>query len=179
LTPRAARLASSSIAPCRVGTVRWHAHARRVATASTLPVQLTIPTPTYGQNSHPSRALHGARCCPRCALRHASARSLCRRAEPSPPSLLAQARVASTHYAAIKEDLPCAFCSCPHRCLPLVSRRRRTASVFRHSVGAKPPHPTSLPVRRSWSSAGPQSYSQTSSSNIFFAVELRHHRLCW
>jgi hypothetical protein len=68
LTPRAARLASSSLAPCRVGTVRWHAHARRVATASTLPVQLTIPTPAYGQNSHPSRALHGARCCPRCAL---------------------------------------------------------------------------------------------------------------
>jgi hypothetical protein len=63
LTPRAARLASSSLAPRRVGTVRWHAHARRMAMASTLPVQFTTPTPAYGQNSHPSRALHGARCC--------------------------------------------------------------------------------------------------------------------
>jgi hypothetical protein len=37
--------------------------------------------------------------------------------------------------AAIKEDIPCAFCSCPHSYLPPVSRCRRTASVFRRSVG--------------------------------------------
>jgi hypothetical protein len=45
-----------------VGTVRWHAHTCHVATTSTLPVQLTTSTPVYGQNSHPSCALHGA-CC--------------------------------------------------------------------------------------------------------------------
>jgi hypothetical protein len=53
LTPRAARLASSSLAPRHVGTMHMHAHARRVARASTLHVQLTTPTPAYRQNSHP------------------------------------------------------------------------------------------------------------------------------
>jgi hypothetical protein len=50
---------------------------------------------------------------------------------------------------------------------------------FRRSIGAKPPHPTSLPMRRSWSSARPQSCSQTSSSHTFTAVELRRHRPRW
>jgi hypothetical protein len=30
-------LASNSVAPCRVGTVRWHAHARHVALSSAIP----------------------------------------------------------------------------------------------------------------------------------------------
>jgi hypothetical protein len=50
-----------------------------------------------------------------------------------------------------KRDLPRAFCPHPHHCLPPVSPRRHTASVFRGSDGAKPSHPTSLPVRRSQS----------------------------
>jgi hypothetical protein len=41
LTPRAARLASSSLASRRVGTMRWHANARRVALSSATPVQRT------------------------------------------------------------------------------------------------------------------------------------------
>jgi hypothetical protein len=60
LTPRASHLASSSLAPRHVGTIHWHTHVHGVAMASTPPVQLTTPMPVYRQNSHPSRALHGA-----------------------------------------------------------------------------------------------------------------------
>jgi hypothetical protein len=131
LTPRAAHLASSSLAP------------RRVAMASTLHVQLTTPTPAYRQNSHPSRALHSAHCCPHCALPP-------HRAESLAPSLYP---CAGPHCFYVihnyKRDLPRAFCPCPHRCLPPISCHRRTTSVFHRSEGAKPPHPTSLPVRRS------------------------------
>jgi hypothetical protein len=63
VTPRAARLASSSLAQCYVGTVHWPAHVLRMAKASTLHVQLTTPTLAYGQNSHPSHALRGTHCC--------------------------------------------------------------------------------------------------------------------
>jgi hypothetical protein len=141
LTPRAACLASSSLAPRCVGTIRWHTHEHRVATTSTLPVQLTTTTPAYGQNSHPSRALHGARCCPRCALprrEHTLALPPCR-AEPSPPSFSPCA--GSYCFYVIhnyKRDIPRAFCPRPHRYLPPVSHRRHTAFVFRRSVGAKP-----------------------------------------
>jgi hypothetical protein len=38
------------------------------------------------------------------------------------------------------------------------------------------PHPTSLPVRRSRSSARPQSFSQTNSNHIFTTVELMRRR---
>jgi hypothetical protein len=34
LTPRVVRLASSSLAMCHVGVMRWHTHARRVALSS-------------------------------------------------------------------------------------------------------------------------------------------------
>jgi hypothetical protein len=93
------RLASSSLAPCRVGTVRWHVHARRMARASTLPAQLTTPMAAYGQNFHPLVCPSRRLLLPRCALRRMRASLLCCRIELShhlPPSLLAQARVAST-----------------------------------------------------------------------------------
>jgi hypothetical protein len=62
------------------------------------------------------------------------------------------------------------FCLCTNLCLPPVSRHHHTASVFRCSVGAKPSHPTSLPVRKSQSFVGSQSCSQTSSSHFFSTV---------
>jgi hypothetical protein len=127
--------------------------------------------------STPSHALHGARCCPCCALCRASARSLYRRAEPSPPSFSPCAGSRCLYVIrSYKRDIPLAFCPHPHSCLPLVSHRCRTVSVFYRSISAKPPHPTSLPVRRPRSSARPQSYSQPSSSYIFSAVELRRCR---
>jgi hypothetical protein len=66
------------------------------------------------------------------------------------------------------------FCPRPHRCLPLVSCHRRTASSLHRSISAKPSHPTSLPVCRSRSSAGPHSCSHTSSSHFFFVGEPKH-----
>jgi hypothetical protein len=69
-----------------------------------------------------------------------------RRAEPSPPSLSPCACPRCLYVIhSYKRDLPCAFCPCPHRCLPLISRRRCPTSIFCRSVGAKPSHPTSLP----------------------------------
>jgi hypothetical protein len=78
-----------------------------------------------------------------------------------------------------KRDLPRAFCPRPHCSLPLVSHHRHTAFVFCRCVGAKLPHPTSLPVRRSRSSARPQSCSRTRSNHTFTAVELRRRRPRW
>jgi hypothetical protein len=49
LTPHAARLASSSLAPRRVGTMRWHAHVCRVAASIHPLVQLTSSPTAYGQ----------------------------------------------------------------------------------------------------------------------------------
>jgi hypothetical protein len=43
LTPRAARLASSSLAPRRVGAMHLHAHARRVALSSATPLSSSLP----------------------------------------------------------------------------------------------------------------------------------------
>jgi hypothetical protein len=142
------------------------------------PIQLTSSPPTYGQNtlrvtSTQGRCHCGVAAMPCCVREHA-----CSAAAPShhlPPSLLAQARVASTQCAAIKGGHLCIL-SATAPCLPLLSRRHRTSYVFRRSVGAKLPHPTSLPVRRSRSSARPQSCSQTSSSHTFTAVELWCHR---
>jgi hypothetical protein len=48
-----------------------------------------------------------------------------------PLSLLAQARVAPTQCAAIKEDPSRSFvCPCPHHCLPLVSHPDRASPLF-------------------------------------------------
>jgi hypothetical protein len=63
--------------PSRVGTMRWHTPAYRVAPPSALPVQLTTPTSMYGQNLFWHR-LHTSpyRCPPslRSALTHAHSR---------------------------------------------------------------------------------------------------------
>jgi hypothetical protein len=150
-------LASSSLAPRCVGTVRCPAHARRLATASTLPVQLTSPTPVYGQNFHPLA----------CSSRHPllpSLRSAPRECtldlpprEPSPPSL-SPCACPCWLYAihSYKRDLPRAFCMCPHRCLPLVRRHHRTTSVFCRSIGAKPPHPPLSPCAGPGALQGPR-----------------------
>jgi hypothetical protein len=62
-------LASSCLAPCRVGTVCWHANARRVATTSP-PVQLTSSPLAYRQKCL-RRRLHASsyQLLLRCALR--------------------------------------------------------------------------------------------------------------
>jgi hypothetical protein len=92
--------------------VRWHSHVCRVA-ALIHPLSSSPPRRRQtNKNSNPSCARHGARCYPRCALRHASARSLCHRAELSTPSLppctgLCCPRVMHGY----KRDLPCVFCS--------------------------------------------------------------------
>jgi hypothetical protein len=100
-----------------------------------------------------------------------------RRAEPSPPSF---SPCAGTHCFYVihnyKRDLPRAFCSCPHRCLPPVSHRHRTTSVFHRSVSAKPSHPTSLPVRRSWSFLELRSCFPNQEGDTFTAVELWRRR---
>jgi hypothetical protein len=96
-TPCAAHLASSSLAPRCVGTVRWHAHAHRVATASTHPIQLTIPTLVYGQNFHPIVCPSRCPLLPHYALCSTSAHPVYRRAKPSPPALP-----------------PCTGSRCPH-----------------------------------------------------------------
>jgi hypothetical protein len=88
LTLRAARLASSSLAPCRVGTMHWHTHARRVALSSATPWPAHLSQ--RRMDKHPPRRLH-ARPLPLrhhcCALLRARALLLLyRRAEPSPPS---------------------------------------------------------------------------------------------
>jgi hypothetical protein len=49
LTPHAARLASSSLAPCRVGTMRWHACVCCVAASIHPLVQLTSSPMAYEQ----------------------------------------------------------------------------------------------------------------------------------
>jgi hypothetical protein len=108
LTPHATRLASSYRASRYIGTVYLRTIACHMSLSSaTLLVHLTTPTPTHGQNSHPSSALHGTYCCSHCALRRASTHSLCRHIELSPPSpLLEQASVAPTQCAAIKGTSP-------------------------------------------------------------------------
>jgi hypothetical protein len=93
LTPRASRLASSSLAPRRVSTMCWHA---RVCRMTTLIHSLS--------SSPPRRRRTDKIPTPRVPSRHPLLPSLCsapreltsalRRDEPSPLSLLAQARVA-------------------------------------------------------------------------------------
>jgi hypothetical protein len=170
------RLASSSLAPCRIGTMRWHAHARRVATASTLPIQLTTLTPAYGQNFHPLACPSRHPLLPRCTLSHASTCSLCRRVELShhlPPCAGPRCLYAIRNY---KRDLPRAFCPHPHRCLPPGSHRCCLTNVFHHSISAKPSHPTSLPVCRSQSFLELRSCFLNQEGDTFTAVELRRHR---
>jgi hypothetical protein len=43
LTPRAVRLASSSLALCHVGAMHWHAHAHSVALSSATPCPTHYP----------------------------------------------------------------------------------------------------------------------------------------
>jgi hypothetical protein len=170
------RLASSSLAPCRIGTMRWHAHARRVATASTLPIQLTTLTPAYGQNFHPLACPSRHPLLPRCTLSHASTCSLCRRVELShhlPPCAGPRCLYAIRNY---KRDLPRAFCPHSHRCLPPGSHRCCLTNVFHHSISAKPSHPTSLPVCRSQSFLELRSCFLNQEGDTFTAVELRRHR---
>jgi hypothetical protein len=100
--------------------------------------------------------------------------ALCHHVESSrhlPPSLLAQACVATMQCAAIKEDPPIYFVHTLTAASPPISRHRRTDSVFYRSIGAKPSHPTSLHVHRSRSSAASQTCSQTSSSHLLLISE--------
>jgi hypothetical protein len=173
LTPHAPRLASISLAPRRVCTVRWQAHAHCVAMTSTLPVQLTTLTPAYGQSSCPRVPLTTpvAALAAHCAAR-AHARSA---AEPSPPSLSPCAGPRCFYVIRnYKRDIPRAFCLCPHHCLPPVSRRRCTASVFHRSVGAKLSHPTSPPCTGPGASLSVRSYFPNQEGDTFTVVELRH-----
>jgi hypothetical protein len=113
LTPRVTNLASSSLAPRRIGTMRWHTHARRMALSSaTLPIQLTTPTPVYRQKKTPTpRVPFTAPVAALAALRaaRAHARSTTMLSRHLPLSLLAQARVAPTQCTAIKGTSPVHF----------------------------------------------------------------------
>jgi hypothetical protein len=110
LTPHAARLASSSLAPHRVGTMRWHAYVCHVAASIRPLVQLTSSPTAYGQMPStlpPRKAAATATSLLRLAAR---ARSLCRRAEPSPPSLSPCSGPRCPHAMhGYKRDLPHAF----------------------------------------------------------------------
>jgi hypothetical protein len=153
------RLASSSLAPYCIGTMRWHAHEHHVATTSH-PLSISPPHQRC-TDKRPPRRLHAR---PR-PLQHRCCALLRTRALPLshhlPLSLLAQACIAPTLYAAIKEDPPIHLSVPP--LLPPTGKppRSRLASVFHHFVGAKPPHPTSLPIRRSQSFTRAQSCSPT------------------
>jgi hypothetical protein len=59
LTPHVARLASSSLAPRRVGTMRWHAYVCRVAASIHPLVQLTSSPTAYGQTESPLMSPRG------------------------------------------------------------------------------------------------------------------------
>jgi hypothetical protein len=59
-TPRAGGLASSSLAPRRVGTMRWHARVCCVAASIHPLVQLTSLPTTYGQTLSASLPLKAA-----------------------------------------------------------------------------------------------------------------------
>jgi hypothetical protein len=108
LTLHAARLASSTLARSRVGTMRWHACVCRVAT-SIHPLSSSPPLQRR-MDKRPPRRLHARllplrrRCCPH---EHA-----CSTAAPSrhfPLSLLAQARIAPMQCATIKGTSPVHF----------------------------------------------------------------------
>jgi hypothetical protein len=132
------------------------------------PVQLTILMPAYEQ--HPARVPTTRLPLP---LRRVSARSLYRRAEPSPPFLSPDAaRVASTQCTAIKGGPLVASRPRQRPCPPPETVTVALAFVFHHTAGAKPPHPSSLPVCRSRSFAGAQSCTPTRRTDTFTAVEL-------
>jgi hypothetical protein len=109
LTLHAARLASSTLARSRVGTMRWHACVCRVATSIHPLVQLTSSPTAYGQTpsaSPPCKAAATAT-----SLLPARARLLYRRAEPSLPSLSPCSGPHCPHAMRdYKRDLPRAFC---------------------------------------------------------------------
>jgi hypothetical protein len=104
-----------------------------------------------------------------------SRRSVALSSRHLPLSLFAQARVASTQYTVIKGG-HLYISSALTPCHPPISRHRRTASVFRHSIGAKPSHSTSLPVHRSRSFFEFRSYFPNQEGDTFTAVELRRRR---
>jgi hypothetical protein len=54
LTPRAARPASNTLAPCRVGTIHWHTCVCHVATSIRPLAQLTSSSTAYGQTPYVS-----------------------------------------------------------------------------------------------------------------------------
>jgi hypothetical protein len=163
----------------RIARVRWHAHvAALIRPLSSSPPRhrCTDKTPFSVASMPALPLLPSLRSTP-----HERMLALPpRQAEPSLPSLspcVGPRCLYAIH--SYKRDLPRAFCPRPHRSLPPVSRHRHTAFVFCRCVGAKLPHPTSLPVRRSRSSARPQSCSRTRSNHTFTAVELRRRRPRW
>jgi hypothetical protein len=76
LTPRAARLASSSLAPRLVGTMRWHAHACHVGLSSATPGQLTRANGVWTNNLRVASMQGRCHCdvtaVPCCTREHAS-----------------------------------------------------------------------------------------------------------
>jgi hypothetical protein len=142
LTPRAARLASSSLAPRRVGAMRWHAHARRVALSSATPCLAHYPDGDV-RTKLLRRRLH-ANPLPLSASLHACARACALTLSEHDGALAATpSRPVGPGARSYKSGPSRSFCPCPHRCILLISRHHRTASVFRRSVSAKPSHPTS------------------------------------
>jgi hypothetical protein len=72
LTPHAARLASSSLAPCHIVTMHWHACVCRVAASIRPLVRLTSSPTVYGQTpsaSPPRKAAATTTSLPRLAAR--------------------------------------------------------------------------------------------------------------
>jgi hypothetical protein len=72
------------------------------------------------------------------------------------------------HASAYKTD-PHAICLHPQHFLPPVSCHRRASALFRHAIGAEPPHPPSVLVCRSRSEARTPS-SRTGAAPVSFRL---------
>jgi hypothetical protein len=150
LTPRAVRLASSSVAPHRVGTMRWHAHARHVALSSTTPClahysDADVRTKLLRHRPHAnplplSASLHAcSRACALALSEHGRALA----ATPSHPI--------GPGARSYKRGPSRSFCLCPHRCLPLVSHHRLCFPLLHRCQAISPhlsPRPQVLELRR-------------------------------
>jgi hypothetical protein len=140
-----------------------------------LPVQLTTPMPAYGQNSHPSCALHGARChCASASPERTPTLPLCRRVELSHyPHTHAATHAAPSVLRLRGYIRPIPLAYCPPSVIRWSSGEPPSPPCSASAVAAAeiPSHRLSFLFHRPRSSAGPQSCSQTSSSHFFFADE--------
>jgi hypothetical protein len=155
-------------------------------------MRATWPPPPTPLSSAPPRQWHTDKC----PLRHTSTQGRChcdiavapccvrkhsRRStvEPSSPSLPPCAGPCCPHTMRGYKRRPLPFiCPRAHRWLPPVSRPVLPHLCFHHFIGAKPPHPTSLPVRMSQSFTRAQSCSPTRRTGTYTTVELWRHQLC-